>query len=214
MIHVLLVDDHALVRGGIRRLLDDAPGITVIGEADSGEAALQQMRHHHHPDIIILMDVNMPGIGGLEATRKLLQIDPTLKVIIVTVHASDPFPNHFLQAGVAGYLTKGCGFDEMLHAIDVVHKGGRYIGADIAQELALGMMPGGHADSPFEKLSSRELQVMLMVAQGHKVPDISDHLCLSPKTVNTYRYRLFQKLGIDSDVDLTRLAIRHGMVER
>ncbi len=210
MIQVILVDDHALVRGGIKRMLADVSGIDVIAEASSGEEAILLVRQCKSD--VVLMDVNMPGIGGLEATRKLLQIDPTIKIIVVTVHGNEPFPNHFMQAGAAGYLTKDCGIDEIVRAIETVYKGGRYIAPAIAQSLALSLLPGA-AESPFDKLSSREMQVMLMVAKGIKVPDISDKLCLSPKTVNTYRYRLFEKLGVQGDVELTHLAMRYRMIE-
>jgi two-component system, NarL family, invasion response regulator UvrY len=160
----------------------------------------------------VLMDVNMPGIGGLEATRKIIQSHPGLRVIVVTIHVDEPYPTRLLEAGASGYLTKGCAVDEIVDAIQVVHRGERYIGADIARQLALSMLPGGER-SPFDKLSQREMQVMLMVTQGHSIQDISDRLCLSPKTVSTYRYRLYEKLGVDNDVELTHLAMRHGMIE-
>ncbi|MDX1252795.1 MAG: helix-turn-helix domain-containing protein, partial [Gammaproteobacteria bacterium] len=121
-------------------------------------------------------------------------------------------PSRFMQVGAAGYLTKGCGVDELVRAIETVHKGGRYLAGEVAQGMALSLLPGGE-ESPFEKLSERELQVMLMVAKGWKVADISDKLCLSPKTVNTYRYRLFEKLGVQGDVDLTHLAMRYGVID-
>jgi two-component system, NarL family, invasion response regulator UvrY len=210
MIRVLIVDDHELVRTGIKRILEDTQGIRVIAEASTGEEALQQVREHR-PDVV-LMDVNMPGIGGLEATRKIIQAHPDLRVIVVTIHVDEPYPTRLLEAGASGYLTKGCAVDEIVDAIQVVHRGERYIGADIARQLALSMLPGGER-SPFDKLSQREMQVMLMVTQGHSIQDISDRLCLSPKTVSTYRYRLYEKLGVDNDVELTHLAMRHGMIE-
>ncbi|HKK14678.1 MAG TPA: UvrY/SirA/GacA family response regulator transcription factor [Gammaproteobacteria bacterium] len=210
MIQVLLVDDHELVRTGIKRILNDTRGIKVIGEAGTGEEAINAVREQK-PDVV-LMDVNMPGIGGLEATRKIMQLYPDLRVIVVTVHVDEPYPTRLLEAGAAGYLTKGCAVDEIVTAIRTVHQGERYIGADIARQLALSMLPGGKR-SPFDKLSQREMQVMLMVTQGHSLQEISDKLCLSPKTVSTYRYRLYEKLGVDNDVELTHLAMRHGMVE-
>ncbi len=210
MIKVLLVDDHELVRTGIKRLLQDVPGITVCAEADSGEAAIEQVRAQA-PDVV-LMDVSMPGIGGLEATRRLAQLHPGLPVIIVTVHTDDPFPSRLLQAGAMGYLSKGASVDEMVKAVMDVHMGRRYISPEIAQELALSLLPGNEA-SAFERLSQRELQVMFMLVQGNKIQDISEKLCLSPKTVSTYRYRLFDKLGVRNDAELTRLAMRHGMLD-
>ena len=209
-IKVLLVDDHELVRTGIRRLLDDFSDIEVIAEGDSGEEAIKLVREHK-PEIV-LMDVNMPGIGGLEATRKLQQIDPEIKVIIVTIHVDEPFPTRLLKAGAAGYLTKGCAVDEIVDAIRSVKNGKRFIGTDVAQQLALSMLPGNDK-TPFDALSQRELQVMLMVTQGQKIQEIADKLCLSPKTVSTYRYRLFEKLDVKSDVELTHLAMRHGMID-
>lgn len=210
MIKVFLVDDHELVRTGIRRLLDDTSGIKVVGEAETGEEAFVEVKKIK-PDVV-LMDVNMPGIGGLEATRKLLQVNPSLKIIVVTIHAVEPFPTRLLEAGASGYLTKDCGINEIVNAIRAVCEGERYISADIAQEIALNVMPGS-PQSPFQTLSQREMQVMMMVTQGQNVQQISDKLCLSPKTISTYRHRLFEKLNVDNDVELTRLAIRHGMID-
>nr|WP_150777030.1 UvrY/SirA/GacA family response regulator transcription factor [Pseudomonas fluorescens]VVN32937.1 Response regulator GacA [Pseudomonas fluorescens] len=209
MIRVLVVDDHDLVRTGITRMLADIDGLQVVGEADSGEASLKVARELK-PDVV-LMDVKMPGIGGLEATRKLLRSHPDVKVVAVTVCEEDPFPTGLLQAGAAGYLTKGAGLDEMVQAIRLVFAGQRYISPQIAQQLALkSFQPQG---SPFDALSEREIQIALMIVGCQKVQIISDKLCLSPKTVNTYRYRIFEKLSVTSDVELTLLAVRHGMVD-
>ncbi len=209
MINVLLVDDHELVRTGIKRILSDARGIKVIGEAGSGEAAIK-LAKELQPDVV-LMDISMPGIGGLEATRRLRHMCPNLKVIVVTVYTDEPFPTRLLEAGAAGYLTKGSNVDEILSAIQTVYEGERYIAADIARQMAFSILPGGER-SPLEKLSRREMQVMMMVSQGQSTQQISDSLCLSPKTISTYRYRLYEKLGVDNDVELTHLAIRHGML--
>ncbi|MEH6492707.1 MULTISPECIES: UvrY/SirA/GacA family response regulator transcription factor [Halopseudomonas] len=210
MIKVLVVDDHDLVRMGISRMLGDVPGLTVVGEADSGETAVTQARALR-PDVV-LMDVRMPGIGGLEATRKLVQHDKHIKVIAVTVCNEEPFPSRLMQAGAAGYVTKGAALEEMVAAIRQVHSGQRYISPNIAQLLVLKHLnPGG--ESPFDCLSEREIQIALMIVGCEKVNSISDKLCLSPKTVNTYRYRIFEKLGVTSDVELTLLAVRNGMVD-
>lgn len=209
MIRVLVVDDHDLVRTGITRMLADIDGLQVVGEADSGETALKLARELK-PDVV-LMDVKMPGIGGLEATRKLLRSHPDTKVVAVTVCEEDPFPTRLLQAGAAGYLTKGAALDEMVQAIRLAFAGQRYISSQIAQQLALkSFQPQG---SPFDSLSEREIQIALMIVGCQKVQIISDKLCLSPKTVNTYRYRIFEKLSVTSDVELTLLAVRHGMVD-
>ena len=210
MITVLLVDDHYLVRAGIESLLTGEQDIKVIGEAATGEEAVRIAREKR-PNVV-LMDVRMPGIGGLEATRKLLRADPDVKVIALTVCGEEPFPSKLLQAGAAGYLTKGSLTNELVQAIHAVHSGKRYISPEVAQQLALKHLSDDKA-SPFDSLSERELQVMLMITSGQKVQEISDKLCLSPKTVNSYRYRLFDKLNVHSDVELTHLAIRHGILD-
>lgn len=210
MINVLLVDDHELVRTGIRRLLSDVSGINVYAEAKDGESAIAAVRKKR-PDVV-LMDVSMPGIGGLEATRKLKQIDSGLPIIILTVHTDDPFPTSLLKAGASGYLHKGCTVDEIVTAIKEVNAGRRYICSEIAQNLALSLLPGSDG-SPFDNLSQREMQVMFMLIQGNKVQDISEKLCLSPKTISTYRSRLFEKLAVRNDAELTRLAMRYGMLD-
>lgn len=208
-IRILLADHQELVRRGIQRLLNDMPQLTVIGEASTGEEAVQLSRSLH-PDVV-MMDVQIPGMGGLEATRRIAQFSPDSRIIVVTVQVDAPFPAQLLDAGASGYLTKHCSVEEIADAIRTVHRGERYISADIARQMALSMLPGKE-QSPFDRLSQREMQVMLMVTQGQNVHDISSQLCLSPKTVSTYRYRLFDKLGVDNDVELTRMAIRHGIV--
>lgn len=210
VVKVLVVDDHDLVRMGITRMLSDVPGLTIIGEASSGEEAITQTRALK-PDVV-LMDVRMPGIGGLEATRKLLQYDRGVKVIAVTACDEEPFPSRLMQAGAVGYVTKGAPLDEMVSAIHKVAAGQRHISPDIAQ-LLLTRMYGSNTEGPFDSLSEREMQIALMIVGCEKVQSISEKLHLSPKTVNTYRYRIFEKLNITSDVELTLLAVRHGMID-
>lgn len=210
MIKVLIVDDHELIRCGISRLLADHDVIDVVGEAESGESGVAKARELR-PDVV-LMDANMPGIGGLEATRRLLRFDPDVKVIAVTVHGDEPYPTRFMQAGASGYVTKGADIEEMVVAIRQVASGKRYLTPEIAQQMALKAVNPDEG-SPFDELSDREMQVMLMITKGQKVPDISEQLFLSPKTVNSYRYRLFEKLKIENDVELTHMAIRHGIIE-
>ncbi len=209
LINILLVDDHALVRTGLRRILEDVKGLKVIGEAQNGEEAVQFCRKSA-PDVV-LMDMNMPGIGGLEATKKILRYSPDTKVIVLTVHTEDPIPTKVMQIGASGYLTKGAGQDEMINAIKAVNSGQRYLTPEIAQQMALSQFKSSD-ESPFNSLSERELQIMMMVTRGEKVPDISEQLMLSTKTINSYRYRMFEKLNISNDVELTHLAIRHGMI--
>ena len=209
MINVLLVDDHELVRTGIHKILNEVKGLKVVGELNSGEAAIQFCRKHE-PDVV-LMDINMPGIGGLEATKKIVRYTPEVKVIVLTVHNEDPFPTKVMQIGAAGYLTKGAGSDEMVKAIRAVHSGQRYLTSAIAQQMALSQFKSPE-ENPFSTLSERELQIMLMITRGEKVPDISLQLNLSTKTINSYRYRMFEKLNVGNDVALTHLAIRYGML--
>ncbi len=192
-------------------MLADVDGVHVIGQAESGEEAIKKARELK-PDVV-LMDVKMPGIGGLEATRRLLRSQEDVKVIAVTICEEDPFPTRLLQAGAAGYLTKGAALDEMIQAIRMVFAGQRYISPQIAQQLALKSFQPKVNGSPFDLLSEREIQIALMIANCQKVQTISDKLCLSPKTVNTYRYRIYEKLAITSDVELALLAVRHGMVD-
>jgi len=208
LISVLLVDDHELVRAGIRRILEDIKGIKVVGEAQCGEDAVKWCRGNTVD--IVLMDMNMPGIGGLEATRKIVRYTPDIKVIMLTIHTENPLPAKVMQAGAAGYLSKGAAPQEVINAIRSVHAGQRYIASDIAQQMALSQLEP-QAENPFSTLSERELQIMLMITKGKKVNEISEQLNLSPKTVNSYRYRMFTKLNISGDVELTHLAIRHGL---
>lgn len=212
MIKVLLVDDHELVRLGVKRLLQDAKGIQVVGEASTGEEAIKRTRELS-PDVVI-MDLQMPGIGGLEATRKMLRHNPMVRVLALTVCEDEPYPSRLLQAGAAGYITKGSNADEMIKAIRMLHAGERYLSSEIAQQLALKRFSPEEDASPLELLSERELQIMLMITQGQKTKQISDKLCLSVKTINSYRYRIFKKLGIKSDVELTLLAMRLGVLDK
>ena len=210
MINVLVVDDHDLVRSGIVRLLSDVAGITVVGEANTGEEAVKIAREKR-PNVV-LMDIRMPGIGGLEATRKIVHQNPEIKVIALTIYENEPFPTKLLQAGASGYLTKGALIDEMVLAIRTVYAGNRYLGPEIAQQMALKSV-AENEQSPFEQLSERELQVMIMITAGQSVQMIAEKLCVTPKTINSYRYRIFEKLDVQSDVELTLFAMRHGILE-
>jgi len=215
LIRVLVVDDHELVRSGITRMLADDPDIDVIGQSSSGEDAIEFVRKGR-PDIV-LMDIRMPGIGGLEATRRILRIDDTIRVIVVTACADDPYPARVMQSGATAYITKGADIREMVRAIRMAHSGQRYISPEIAQKMALKQL-GGDKDedgdlSLFDRLSEREMQIAMMVVDCQKVQNISDKLCLSPKTVNSYRYRIFEKLEISSDVELALMAVRFGLLD-
>lgn len=211
LIRILLVDDHELIRSGVRSLLKEMAGIAIVGEAASGEEGVKLARELK-PDIV-LMDVMMPGIGGLEATRKLKQAEPNIRVIALTACDEEPFPYRMLQAGAEGFLTKGSGFEEVKLAIQKVHSGQKHISPEVAQELALRKLNDGDK-TPFDGLSDREMQVTLMIIHGQSVQQISERLCLSSKTINTYRYRIFDKLKVNNDVELTHLAIRYNVLDK
>lgn len=210
MIRIVLADDQLLFRTGLARLLQDVPNVAIVGEAESGDDALYLARDLK-PDIV-LMELSLSGMGGLEATQRIARLEPAPRVVALTNCVDAPYPAQMLKAGAYGYLSKRVEQQELLLAIRRVFSGRRYVCNDIAQDLA-SYAYDGHSDSPFDALSNREMQIMMMVINCQKVSEISLHLHLSPKTVNSYRYRIFDKLKISSDVELTLLAVRHGMIQ-
>ena len=211
MITILLVDDHELVRTGLKQILESNPDLKVIAEARNGESAVNLAREIS-PDLV-LMDINMPGMGGIEATRTIRRQNPDTRIIAVTVHEETPFPEKLHDAGALGYITKGCDAAEMFEAINTVMSDRPVVSRNVSKRLTLAHLTGLEPGSPFEELSQREVQVLMMITQGKKNQDISDQLCLSPKTVSTYRHRLYEKLGVETDVELTHLALRHGIID-
>ena len=209
MIEIMLVDDQVMVRTGIRRLLEEIVDFTVIGEASSGEQALALARKHQ-PDCV-LMDVSLPGIGALEATRRLLRGGPDIAVIGLGVQSDGPYPLHMLSAGACGYLSKACSARELINAVRSVVQGQRYISGDVARRMVVAGVDA--ARSPVDELSRRELEVLVMVSQAQSPREIARSLCVSPKTVSTYRTRICRKLGVHSDVELVHIALRYGLVE-
>ena len=210
MIKIILADDHCLVRTGLKRLLDDVENISVVAEADNGNDAIAHVKQHK-PDVAIL-DINMPGLNGIDTTEILRRDYPELKIIIVSMHSDELFPKRLIKAGANAYLTKGSGIQEITHAINEVMQSRIYICAEVAQKLAQADTNGSGA-SPFKDLSKRELEVLGLMIKGLKVSDISDKLCLSPKTISTYRYRLFGKLSVTNDIELTKLAMQYGFLD-
>lgn len=210
MIRLLIVDDHDLVRTGLRNILAAAPDIEVVAEAASGEDALLLVRQHA-PDVI-LMDVGLPGLSGLETTERILKSQPQTKIIILTAYSEPPLPARLLDIGASGYLTKACNARELVVAVRSVSRGDRYIGSEIAQQLALSLLPGT-PQSPFQDLTARELEVMMMLTQGMKMPAVAEVLNVSPKTVATYKYRIYDKVGVNSEVELLHLALRHKLIK-
>lgn len=196
---------------GILRLLDDCPDLCVVGEASSGDEALFLVKNHN-PDVLIL-DMKMPGMDGWEVTRRLKQMNAHVKIIVLSAHSSQPFPTRVLQMGAMGYLSKESAMDEMVIAIRQVARGERYVSAKIAQQMAFNSL-STEEGSPFDRLSEREMQVLLMLAKGLSVSLIAKTLFLSSKTVNGYRYRMFEKLNIKNDVELIFLAMKHGVIQQ
>jgi two-component system, NarL family, invasion response regulator UvrY len=209
MIRIVLVDDHNLVRTGLRMILEKLSDIDIVGEAEDGEQGLSLIKRAR-PDIA-LVDVHMPGFSGVELTERVRRAKLETRIIILTMAGEAPFPRRLLDAGASGYLTKGCPADELIKAVRQVADGRRYIGSDIAQQMALESMSGN--ESPFEELSARELEVAMLLAQGYAAQTIADRLSLSPKTVATYKYRLFEKLNIENVVALANLMNLHGLTE-
>ena len=210
MIKVLVADDHHLVRTSIVRTIELEDGLKVIPEASDGETAIKLCREHS-PDIV-LMDIRMPGVDGLEATRKIVRSLPEVRVIVLTAYLEESFPNACWKQGPSVSSPRARPSIEMIRAIRRVAGGERYLTPEIAQRLVFSGMDTG-CSNPFEQLSTREMQVALMIVNCHRVDGISDRLHLSPKTVNTYRYRIFEKLGVTSDVEMTHLAMRHQLLD-
>ena len=209
MIKILIVDDHELVRSGLRLLLELKSEFKVVAEASSGEEAVRICRQKA-PDIV-LMDVHMPGIGGLEATKRITRLPESPRVICISMYTQNPIPSKVMQMGAFGFITKSAEPEEMLLCIQKVNAGQKYVAPEIAQQVVLGKLELDDVN-PFDHLSDRELEITMKLVQGIRVPEIANMLNISAKTVNTYRYRLFDKLNINSDVELTHLAFRYKLI--
>jgi len=205
---VLVVDDHALVRAGMRRLLEEHPAIRSISEAGSGEEALTLATERRFA--VVLMDIALPGMSGLEAAETLLKASPETLVIMVTGKLDAAPIRRLLASGVRGYLTKGSEAREMEEAIRRVLGGERYLSPDVARALAMDTIDGG-SGNPFECLTTREHEVIVQLLRGRRNRQIGERLFISEKTVSTHRTRSFEKLGVATTADLVRLAMRHGL---
>ena len=208
-IRVFVVDDHALVRTGMRMILGAEPDIDIVGEAENGDVALPQIRRLR-PDVV-LCDLHLPGMSGLEITERIVRGDHGTRVIIVSVLEDGPLPRRLLEAGASGYVGKGADAGELLRAVRQVAQGQRYLARAIAQHLAFAGIVGNA--SPMDELTPRELEICLLLAQGRRPGEIAQCLSLSPKTVSTHKSRLFEKLGVGDSMALARLLKRHGMLE-
>lgn len=210
MIKVLIADDHDMVRHSFTLVLSEIEDISISGEAKSGEEAVQLARKN--PPDIVLMDVRMPGIGGLEATRRILEHanNNGPQVIGLSGYNDSSYPGLFMRAGARGYITKDVGVDDLVAAIYQVHRGEAYLSPAVAERVA--QMGAQTNENPFDGLSERELQIAMLLVECYTVADIVKLLGISIKSVNSYRFRVFEKLDIKTDVELTLLALRHSMI--
>ena len=206
---VMLVDDHAVVRTGFRLLLQACADIEVVAEADSGEAACQ-MYEAAAPDVVV-MDVAMAGMGGIEAIKRLLAKNSHARILALSAHEDTSHPKRALQAGALGYLSKRSAPEVLIEAIRLIAKGQRYLDAQIAQRMAVQDLTGKHG--PMEKLSAREFEVFVQLAHGQSVAQISETLALSASTVGTHLYNIKQKLGLVNQAEMALLAVRHGLID-
>ncbi|WP_423062781.1 response regulator [Candidiatus Paracoxiella cheracis] len=211
MIRVLLIEDHEIVRQGLNVLLAKARGIEVIGEATTGQEGLKLLKDKR-PNVVVL-DFRLPDSDGLVLVQKLVRFDPDIKILILTAMVNEHLAQRLLAAGAHGFLTKTHSITELESALRRVHSGQRYLSPDMAQQLALQRVRPQQPRNPFDILSKREMQIVLLIAQGLKPKAIAKQLFISPKTVNAYRYRLYDKLKVNTDVALISLAIKHGLVE-
>lgn len=209
-IKVFIVDDHALVRTGFRMILEGDGDIEVVGEADSAESALPEIRRLR-PDIV-LCDLHLPGLSGLELTERIVRGDHGTRVIAISVLEDGPMPRRLLEAGAQGYVGKGCDATELLRAVRDVARGKRYLASAVAQGMALSRLQGDDG-SPFDSLTPRELEIALLLNQGLRQEAIAKRLSLSAKTVNTHKTHLFDKLGVHDNIALARLVSQYGLVD-
>jgi len=208
-IKILLVDDHAVVRMGFKMLIEAEADIKVIGEAESGEVAVKLFQELK-PDIIV-MDITMPGIGGLEAIDRIIAKDKSTKILVLSAHEDSVHPKRVLNAGAMGYLTKRSAAEELIKAIKSIHQGKRYLEPNIAQQMAITQLSG--ETNPVEILSDREFEVFMALAKGKSTNDIADTLCLSPRTVGTHLYNIKQKLNANNSAEIALIAIRCGLID-
>ncbi len=207
-ITVMLVDDHAVVRMGFKLLLQEAVDIEVVAEAATGEEALKRYAELK-PDVVV-MDISMPGMGGMEAVTRLVARDPQVKVLILSAHEDSIHPPRLLKAGAVGYLSKRSAPEELIHAIQQVAAGKIFLDATLAQAMAVDALTG--LQNPVEILSDREFEIFMMLAKGHSVARIATTLFLSPRTVGTHLYNIKQKLKAANSAELTLIALHNGLL--
>ena len=208
-IRVYMVDDHALVRTGLRMILAGEHDIEIVGEADCGEDALPRIRQLK-PDVV-LCDLHLPGVSGLEVTERIVRGNYGSRVIVVSVLEDGPMPKRLIEAGASGYVGKGGDASELVRAVRTVASGKRYMASSIAQNMALSGLAG--EDSPFDALIAREMEIAMLLMQGLRQEQIARRLSLRAKTINTHKTRLFDKLQITDMIALARLASQYGVMD-
>lgn len=208
-INVMLVDDHAVVRMGFKMLLESASDIKVIAEAENGEQGVKGYLEHK-PDVV-LMDITMPGIGGLEAIERIMAKDSHAKILVLSAHEDSVHPKRVLNAGAMGYLTKRSAAEELIKAIRIIASGKKYLEASVAQKMAIQQISG--ETNPVDVLSEREFEVFMSLAKGRTTNEIADTLCLSPRTVGTHLYNIKQKLNANNSAEIALIAMRSGLID-
>ncbi len=208
-INVMLVDDHAVVRMGFKMLLESDADIKVVAEAENGETAIKA--YMEHKPSIVVMDITMPGMGGIEAIERILAKDSGAKILVLSAHEDSVHPKRVLNAGAMGYLTKRSAAEELIKAIRTVASGKKYIEASVAQQMAIQQLSGDQ--SPVDVLSEREFEVFMSLAKGKTTNEIAENLFLSPRTVGTHLYNIKQKLNANNSAEIALIAMRSGLLE-
>jgi DNA-binding NarL/FixJ family response regulator len=212
MIKVFIVDDHEIIREGLKKILKEESDLVVVGEAQDGIEALEKIQSKDFECDVLLLDMNMPGRSGIDLLSDLKLLKPQLSILVLSIHPEDKFALRTLKAGASGYLCKDTALDELVVAIRKIHSKGRYLSPTLAEQLAFDVMPEKDA-LPHEQLSNRELEIMFMLVSGKKVKDIATELALSISTVFTYRMRIFEKLKVKNNVELTHYAMTNKLIE-
>ena len=210
MIRIVLADDHTIVREGLKQILSAAPDLFVAGEAQNGHEVLQRVRELDFD--LLLLDMSMPGKSGTELIKQVKSEKPKLRILVLSMHEEEQYAVRAIKAGASGYLTKESASAQLVSAIRKVAAGGAFISSAVAEQLALGAMPGAEGP-PHSTLSDREFQVLKMLVSGKTVSEIAESLNLSVKTVSTHKTRLMQKMNISSQADLIRYALTHRLLD-